>query len=326
MRLTPSRPGIVVRTVLALAVTATVSGQAKWTIVSTEQLTHSGMSNGGAVSPNGKKIVIDDRARFFLKDLESGQTRRLLPDNQTGSHNAAFTSDGKMIYFDAFKIADAPGKSFPSYLASLELTEGATVKPVPGFDKSYAATVSPDGKSIAYLVHEENLNRSLNVQPLNGGAARKVFSWNAGSYYFRGPTWSPDGETIIVHKSKSDRGVLLAVSVRTGEVKEMALPHKTVGATFWPARANGLFALVCDDTCQIWHLSIPGGQWTRVTHDDWGFAPAWLGANADGTMLVAARGIVDRSFWDTMLSMFIQDYPASLKFDLVLIRLKPERP
>jgi Tol biopolymer transport system component len=65
-----------------------------------------------------------------------------------------FTTGGKTIYFDTFRRLGPPGNPFRLYVASLDLTEGATTQPVPGLDGAFHAAISPDGKSIAYFRNE----------------------------------------------------------------------------------------------------------------------------------------------------------------------------
>jgi hypothetical protein len=146
--------------------------------------------------------------------------------------------------------------------------------------------------------------------------------------YVAAPVWSPDGETIVVDWITPNRHALLSVPAKTGEVKELAELHKEIGGIVWPARAGGLLVLMDEAKSdqanfQIWHLGVPGGQWTRVTSGEWGFQWGSLSGSTDGTVLMAVRVSAPMNLWDSLWKMFSKDYPSwkDVKHDLLLMHV-----
>ena len=286
-----------------------------------EPITQSGTAYSGALSPDGKKLVYSENARLFLKDLETGQTRQLTTEGQ-GGNTPSFSADGTTVYFVSFKLAGQPGKSEPASFVSMPLheQERSSVRRAADVAGMYNAAVSPDGETVAFLKNEGRFNYSILLSPWEG-SKQKVFTWNVGSYSCCSLAWSPDGGTIVTNSR--DRHALLAVSLKSGEAKELASRSERIGAIAWAWGSNSLFAVVQSGAPgQIWRLDLSSRRWTPVTNDDMGFDGFSISTSADGTMLVAARGRVTMGFWDTMLNMFTRDYPKQLKFDLVLIRLQ----
>lgn len=292
------------------------------TVLSTTQLTQSGASAFGAVSPDGKKVVYVDGSTLFLRDLGSGQIRRLSVDGY-GAMDPSFSPDGEAVYFQEFQLSKAPGETHPGFWVRLPLGSGAKATRV-GTGQYGAVAVSPDGKSLAALRNTTNLQRSLSVVGIDGSHERTLTSFYAGWYYNRKPAWSPDGTMIVTAKATPERIVMIAISAATGEIKEFSSWPRQIGGIAWPARGNGLFAILpSSERDQIWRLDIPTGKWTQVTHDPDGFNRESLSATDDGLTLLASRAHVEMGFWDSLYTMFAGGFK-DLKYDLVLIHLKGE--
>jgi Tol biopolymer transport system component len=89
-----------------------------------------------------------------------------------------------------------------------------------------------------------------------------------------GPDWSPDGKTIAVtttEATKGLRGVLSAISVSDGTVRDIYSAPHLLGRPRWLADGSGLLAEMQDPSQgfrgQLWHISFPSGEAHRFTND-----------------------------------------------------------
>jgi eukaryotic-like serine/threonine-protein kinase len=139
-------------------------------------------------------------SQIWRTDIDGSNPKRLT--NGKGSNSSpAVSPDGKWIVYDS----DISGKE-ALWKISIDGGEAAQFTN----EYSFAATISPDGKSIAYI-HRAGLNDPFKIAiiPLEGGQPKKEFDIIPGVnpfYYGRQFRWSPDGRAlhIIVNRDGVD--------------------------------------------------------------------------------------------------------------------------
>jgi Tol biopolymer transport system component len=178
-----------------------------------------------------------------------------------------FSPDGNYIYFTR------SDKSNPnwSYLWQMPTLGGTPRQLVRDIDSSVA--FSPDGRQFAFArgVPDTGEVRVV-VAGADGRGERILASLPAG--WVNGPDWSPDGRTVAVTTiagTKVTRGVISAISVSDGKVREIYSIPQPLGPARWLADGSGLLVAQYDPALgwrgQLWHISFPGGEAHRFTND-----------------------------------------------------------
>jgi len=243
-------------------------------------LTSSGNVISVSISPDGNLIAYVESDQglqsLWLQQVASGQTLRLLPDRSVAYWAHVFTPDGNTVIFGEKSQSDPGGA-----LYSISILGGAARRIVSGMDSP--PTFSPDGKRMAYtrLAFPNADQTSLMVASIDGTDPKALAVFNrpervAGLFY-GGPTWSPDGRSIVTamarpgREEQDARAWLISVSVADGAVKTIADPGWIIAnqAAFLPdGRSLIVIARSVEQSDnQIWRVSLPGGEARRVTTD-----------------------------------------------------------
>ncbi len=190
-------------------------------------------------SPDGKLVAF----YAFAKDAWSVWTmspdgKNLVQRSETGIGDArypSFSPDGQTLYYSS----DTQG----GYSAvSLGLTTGVRAIHVASADVGYkpptepyfqkngnvvSPVVSPDGKSLAYVV--DGVSDTLYVRPLSGGAPKAVYT----SETVGAPAWSLDGSSLYAVGIGSGASQLVSVSAAGGDPTVVV-----AGSDVFPFRPN----------------------------------------------------------------------------------------
>ena len=157
---------------------------------------------------------------------------------------------------------------------------------------------SPDGRHMAF-VRLTTEGSSVIVADAEGTHERVVSSRRPlGRFYAvvssvdrNGPAWSPDGRRLAVRGSHTGAqeapvGQVVMIDVATDSTNAIPLPRPGSGAVEWLDDAS----LVATIDGQLWRVSLPGGQLSRITNDLLKYRH--LSLTAERSTLVTAR--VDR--------------------------------
>ena len=237
------------------------------------RVTTSGEVTHSAISPNGKYVanVVKhlDGNSLWLKHVGIPSNVRLAGPAMTEYISVTFTPDANSIYY----IALDHDKGV-STLYSVPTLGGPSTKVA---DDIYPVVFSPDGKQIAFFRMHQG-ESTLVVADVDGSNQRVVatrhnpelfeMEWNA-------PAWAPDGKTIACPIRLSDaRGyfeTIIAVNPTDGAQALLTSARwSLVGQSVWLPDSSGLLLTAVESEgspMQVWHISLPGGVATRVTHD-----------------------------------------------------------
>ncbi len=142
-----------------------------------------------AISPSGKRVVVDARGDLFSVPVEHGATRNLTSTAGTRERDPAWSPDGKWIAY----LSDASGE-YEIYLLAQDgkseprrLTEG-------GKAWKFLPTWSPDSKSLAFADRDRNLY-VLDVESGEQTLVDRGFRGDLRTHVF-----SPDGRWLAYER------------------------------------------------------------------------------------------------------------------------------
>ncbi|MFL6351466.1 MAG: protein kinase domain-containing protein [Bryobacteraceae bacterium] len=240
------------------------------------KLTSNGTASLAAISPNGKYVAYTTTeagaTEFWLRPLSSPASVRLTAPVVGEVTGLDFTRTGTEVTF-----VNYPSKQ-PStrYLYTVPISGGPPKRLFGTF--AGPVSLSLDGTREAFIKANRALQQDeLWVANVNSRGERILatykyperFSWESR------PAWSADGKLLAYALEESDRKGffirLVVCDTETGERHEIASPRwQWVQHISWSGGTSGLLIVGQEYESsfqQIWYLSYPKGEATRIGND-----------------------------------------------------------
>jgi len=296
--------------VVALALAVGIYGLTQWRApieqLQITQLTTSGNAERPALSPDGKFVAYiqrddNDYSLWIRQTTTDSNVQIVRPEPNVALLGATVTPDGGFVDFVRLH-----GSAEFTEIWRVALLGGALRRWIERADSPVGW--SPDGQHLAFLRQSRTEGSTALIVADADGSHERVLAVrrspdrylnlsNVGAPNVR-PAWSPDGRVIALIGSDDASLQALFVDVATGSERVVAL--SALGSITGPAWIDA-GALVVTGTAehgsleQVWRLSYPGGQLTRLTND----LSSFLGTSAttDGGSLVTERSDTRASVW-----------------------------
>jgi len=209
-------------------------------------------------SPDGRHIA-------FLR-LAPKQTLLLIPalggaervlntpasgDSPLVGDGLSWSPDGKSL---AFSEKNSPQAPFSIYLVSLEsLEKRKLTSPHSGTHGDISPSISPDGKTLAFIRFHSSTSSELYLVPSAGGEPIRVTSDNR---WINSCTWTQDGREIVFASNRAGNLSLWRIPAQGGAPERLAAGGEN---TAWPtiSRQGNLIAYIQTqlDT-NIWRFDV----------------------------------------------------------------------
>jgi len=258
------------------------------------KLTENGKVTGVAISPDGRYVVYvlrdGEKQSLWIRNVATKSDVQVLAPDVVEFAGTTFSPDGNYIYFVR---SDKNTENF-RYLYQMPVLGGAARQLIRDID--VPVDFSPDGKQFVFQrgVPERNVIEIRTAQA-DGTGELLLATLNANSAFQLGPTWSPDGRTIVVPAlqiSPDPQWVLYAINVSDGKVRPLvSRGEKFIGRASWMPDGDSLLAPGDEaalSRSQLWSIDYPSGQVHRFTNDLSDYSGI-LDLTHDGKMLVAIQ-------------------------------------
>ena len=272
--------------------------------INISKLTNTGDAGPMALSPDGNFVVYVKRGpgqqSLVVRQTASSSFLEILPPQKIGFIGVSFSPDGSTIFY-----VTLPYGGNVASVYRIPLLGGTPVKVVDDVDS--AATVSPDGKQLAFIRNGSSSRERKLVVVSTGGADEKVLASTNGEYTFglHGPAWSPDQKLIAVTtvRPRTHWGGygISVVDTRNGAITSVGKDDwNWMGQLAWTAGGDELVAIAAAGSDarladQVWIVSYPSGAARRITKDINGH----LGIGLSHEQSMIASVVTDRhgAFW-----------------------------
>ncbi len=233
-------------------ISITAAGDFPWMMPNWADVTNR-MSNM-ALSPTGKRVVVEARGEIFTVPSEKGDVRNLTNSSGSAERDPAWSPDGKFISY----FSDKSGE----YRLYIEAQDGLTPPREIVLQKPthyYTASWSPDSKKLLF----SDTNLKVWVLDVASGSAKIVGQdpWMVPNRTLN-PVWSPDSKWVAyASRLRSMYHAIFVSNVETGESKQIT---DGLADAVWPAwDASGKY---------LWFLASTDfglrSQWLDMTSYD----------------------------------------------------------
>jgi len=267
-------------------------------------LTSDGSTSFAALSPDGRYLAHVSRGKdgygLWVMQIATGSDVALLPPSPEKFVGLCFTPDGDYIYFVRFE----PGSAGYSSLYQIPTLGGTPRKLV--FDIDTGVSFSPDGKRIAFIRFAPREQTSaLLIADADGTNERKLVVLErklSEGFANDAPAWSPDGKRIAAVAYGAGGPFeqrIVTVEVSNAERHQVGGPWAWVSEITWLPDGRGLMLAAGRDPSQLrtqlWMLSYPGADVTRITND---LTNYWsVSLSSDGKSLATVQSNSIANLW-----------------------------
>ncbi|MDQ2976982.1 MAG: PDZ domain-containing protein [Acidobacteriota bacterium] len=233
-------------------VNITAAGDFPWMMPNWEDVTN--RITNMALSPTGKRVVVEARGEIFTVPAEKGDVRNLTNSSASAERDPAWSPDGKFISY----FSDKSGE----YRLYIEAQDGITPAReivLQNPTHYYTPSWSPDSKKIVFT----DTNLRVWVIDVASGQAKTVGNdpWMVPNRTLN-PVWSPDSKWVAyASRLRSMYHAIFVSNVETGETKQIT---DGLADAVWPAwDASGKY---------LWFLASTDfglkSQWLDMTSYD----------------------------------------------------------
>ncbi len=286
-------------TLLAACTALAQSGEVRVVRRTFEYGVHLGLSADG-------KTLAYSVSQFEPKQNQIRYARRVV-DLSTNEETSA---GGKIDFITGIAMSPNSNEVYSvqgTYLGQMAILrgtrEGGVLTPViksqqTGRLMGYLA-FSPDGKSLAFFRTTNDGATRVITAAVDGAGERELHSFpgtapvrgNAGPASLEGVAWSPDGSEIAVGYWQGANSKLIAVSSKTGAIRDLLPLGEEAGPSFaWPPQGGGLYIVRGrQNNNRLSKYDFASNQWSVI--DDGGsllYRPH-LSVSADGSTIAAMR-------------------------------------
>jgi serine/threonine protein kinase len=256
-------------------------------------LTNTGHVSMASISPDGKYLLQvhseNGLESLWLRHIATGSNTQVVAPAATRYQALTFSPDGSYLYF----VRRDEEEHIIGILYAAPVLGGTPHTLVRDVDSP--VTFSPDGQHFAFLREKHDSPFwDLIIAKSDGSDERQLFKDHAILSDSYTPSWSPDGQTIvipIVQPSKEAVGGFLVMDVATGKETIFANGRERIFyQPVWMPDGRGLILPSTDLSsgplqAQLGYLSYPSGEYRLLTHDTNDYGHPSLAA--DGKTLVA---------------------------------------
>jgi serine/threonine protein kinase len=253
-----------------------------------------GVSNA-SISPDGKYVVYavyqKETVSLHLRQVSTGSDREIVaPVANANISGTVFSPDSELVYYNLYHRENSPLGT----LYQVPVIGGREPRKILEHISSIIS-FAPDGKRFAFFRDYAKTGESaVLIGNLDGGEPQMIAKRSGNDFYIGIPAWSPDGSRIVCPVGTDTGGTKFSlVEIPAGGGNEKQLTsfnwYGDIARPMWLKDGSGLVVNARERTAstpQIWRVSYPGGEVSRVTNDLAEYGSSSFGLTADSSTIM----------------------------------------
>jgi Tol biopolymer transport system component len=237
------------------------------------RLTSGGNAFLAALSGDGRYVVHIKNTGLepglWVRQTATSSDVQIVPPARVRYDGLTYSPDGDYVYYVIYSLTGGVGT-----LHRVPVLGGPSQRVLEDVDSRI--TFAPDGKQFAFMRGAPSEGTSfLMMADANGANVREVARLAPPEQFqLLGPSWSPDGRTILA-SAQSLRGgpnvLVYAVDAGGGSLRPIGRQRwRNVGDLEWLPDGRGFVMSAADPTAtgpQLWQVDYPSGEARRITND-----------------------------------------------------------
>jgi eukaryotic-like serine/threonine-protein kinase len=268
------------------------------------RLTNDANVSALALSTDGKYVAYattrGDNQALFVRQVDTTSAVQVVPPAPVAYRGITFSRDGTWVYYVTVRKDSLAGTLYRVSLL------GGTSQQVLQESVDSRIEFSPDARQMAYVHWTDRSHTALTVRNVDGTGERQLAILDSEEgFSIAGPTWSPDGKTILIPTQSYNGGQpyasVVAISVADGAARKLLAGRwNWIGQMTWLADGSGIVLTAWNKDSevtsdQIWLMSYPGAETRRLTSDVNGYFG--MGVSSDARIIAASDATPAKNLW-----------------------------